>query len=131
MIMKRVIQLDDDGCAVACAAIVAGVSYEKARRTSRRIFPSLRTNHLDADQMRRLLAEFGVRARCAPYVSLSQRIPAILLLKWEYMRVYHNIVWDPRNERFIDPDPDPLNSDAGYYVRRWRASGGASLQIIG
>lgn len=85
--MKPVVQLERTGCGIASVAALAGVSYEAAQRSARRLGITAcdarlwsATNHV-----RRLLGRYGLRAHRGetPFVSWAA-LPAraLLAIKW-------------------------------------------------
>lgn len=85
--IKPVIQQETTGCGIAACAALAGVSYPEAKAAANRLGIYARDQALwsDTGYVRRLLAEFGIRAADAeqPFEDW-QTLPdrALLAIKW-------------------------------------------------
>lgn len=106
--MRRIIQLDADGCGVACVAMIAGVSYQGALRTMYGEKPVIKT--LTSD-LRRGLRSLGVECASELIRSSKQRHyrnlrqDAILKTRTRADRDWHWIVWDSKRQILLDPEP--------------------------
>ncbi len=85
--MKPVVQEERTGCGIAAVAAIAGVSYARAKAVAASLGISAQDRKLwsETASVRRLLAQFGVRAARAarPFRSWSY-LPdcALLAIKW-------------------------------------------------
>lgn len=85
--MKPVVQLEPTGCGIASVAVLAGVSYQAAQRSARRLGIVAADKRLwsDTTYVRRLLDEYRLNAHSArqPFSSWSA-LPAraLLAIKW-------------------------------------------------
>ena len=84
--MRPVVQEETSGCAIACAAALAGVSYAAARAKAAElgIFAHDKALWSETAYMLRLLAAYGVRAGGElPFASWEALPPrALLAIKW-------------------------------------------------
>jgi hypothetical protein len=109
--MKRIFQIDEDGCGVACVAMLAGVSYKMALT---KMFGDRHVTPTTTKQIRKELRKFGlfsarklVRSiKWRHYTELRQ--DAILKVKIPKRSGagWHWIVWDAKRGKFLDPDGD-------------------------
>jgi ABC-type bacteriocin/lantibiotic exporter with double-glycine peptidase domain len=104
--MKRVRQLNRNGCGVACVAMAAGVSYTAARIA---IFGNdnphdHRTTSMD---LRRGLRALGVHCaeRQLPMRVHHTHLSASAILKANVTRSghWHWVIWDHHRQRILDP----------------------------
>ncbi len=105
--MKLVKQLDPKGCGVACVAMVAGISYEEAKRV---LFPNhqrhKRSFASDTPDLRRALRSLGfqVADRCIRISKTSQlNQTALLKVNRQPEGPFHWTVWDHQNQSILDP----------------------------
>lgn len=129
-IIRRVKQPVSTGCAVACVAMVAGVSFDKAARAVKR----RTTGDLCASfaEMMQALRHMGFTCRMgSDFRARGQR--AILMFEWDWApEVYHCLVWDPAfGGRLVEPDGLISKMDYDYYWRLWRRSGREALVVTG
>lgn len=127
--IRRVEQLQDTGCAVACVAMVAGVSYTRAALHVK----GRRHGDLSAyfTEMARGLRSMGFTCRMGIDFRRTRR-RAILMFEWRCCPGdYHCVVWDPSfGGRFVDPGYDRSLTHQ-FYIDSWRRSGSQSLIITG
>lgn len=110
--MKRVVQVDDEGCGIACVAMLADTSYKKVRN---RIFGKRCVVPTDTKSIRKALRKFGIASaknlirstRAQHYTNLQQDALLRVKLPKRDAPNWHWIVWDARRQRFLDPDADP------------------------
>jgi hypothetical protein len=111
--MRHVFQLDDDGCGVACLAMIAGVSYRKALKC---MFGDQKVVKTETKDLRRALHRFAIgcssrlirSTRQCHYRNLEQ--DAILKTRTRSDGDWHWIVWDAKRKKFLDPEGE----DDGY-----------------
>ena len=109
--MKPVVQLERTGCGIASVAALAGVTYKAAQRSARRLGIAASDDRLwsDTAYVRRLLEEYGLRARVTPtrffsWSALPRR--ALLAIKWHRERgrpYWHWVVFvrEPRRGAYV------------------------------
>ena len=110
--MKRVAQLDPNGCGVACVAMLAGVSYRSACAL---MFPDKRGNYTSHAQLRKALRRYGIGL--GKRVSLSgQRLNDLTVdgilsarIFWKGDDWSHWIVWDARRQALLDPYDEQIS----------------------
>ncbi len=119
--MKRVAQRRGIDCGVACVAMIAEVSYAKAKRA---MFGDLPVGRTSKECLQKGLRKFGIRTgsrliRCGRnYTTLSFR--AILKTNVTRNGNWHWIVWDPERARPLDPLPHPYkNPKVVSYLRTY------------
>jgi len=103
--MRRVFQDDENGCGVACVAMIAGITYDDARRI---IFKHRRGTYTNTTDLRRALKRLHVRiaGRMTPLGTLDyRRLREQAILKVNLYRggTWHWVVWDPRRKIILDP----------------------------
>lgn len=128
MPLVRIAQLHDTGCAVACVATVAGVSYTKAALHVK----GRRHGNLAAywSEMQRGLRALGFRCRMGTDFR-AKGLPAILMFEWASSPGdFHCVVWDPEVRLFIDP-AHVRSLGPEFYLERWRKNGRESLVVTG
>ena len=103
--IKRVIQKHDDGCGIACLAMLAGVSYGEACDT---IFGDSQGDSTSLEDLRWALKYYGLSTpeRMTPfweadYTQLRQH--ALLALDPAPNGQWHWAVWDALRKRIVDP----------------------------
>ncbi len=107
--IKRVVQKHDDGCGMACVAMLAGVSYWVACET---IFGSHQSDATSLADVRCALMDFGVQTPehmtpfwDADYTQLRNH--ALLALDPRPNGQWHWAVWDAMRRRIVDPLKTP------------------------
>lgn len=138
--IRRVHQRDIYGCGVACVAMLAGVSYNHAKKA---IFGDdlgglYKLRGTDHEAIARGLFNLGLD--CAqtkltgPIGLRSLRKPAALMFRWPNARsLVHCVVWDPAfGGRIVDPayrDPPRESVEDGapecnteFYFKAWKRS---------
>ena len=127
-LIRRVEQIHGSGCAVACVAMVTGVSYTKAALHVK----GRRTGDLSAyfTEMARGVRSLGFTCRMGTDWR-QKKLPAILMFEWWSTGDYHCVVYDPAfGGRFVDPGYDrTLGPD--FYMEHWRRNGRQSLVVTG
>ena len=103
--IRRVFQKHDDGCGIACVAMLAGVSYDAACLT---IFGDYQGDATSLDDLRWALMSYGFRVprRMIPFwehqhTQLKQH--ALLALDPGPDGMWHWAVWDATHRRILDP----------------------------
>lgn len=111
--MRRVVQEDENGCGVACVAMLAGVNYQAARV---KMFPR-RGGYTNTADLRRALRKF--KLKCAPrmvtfrssgfrnYKDLPTDAILKLIAPTHPPGVWHWVVWDARRKCLLDPRKRP------------------------
>lgn len=115
------------GCAIACVAMIADVSYKEARKA---VLGTSRGGHYASfDQCIKGLKKLGILGKRSN--SYNKNTPAILMFSWSYAPdVHHCVVYDPAfGGRFIDPAGS--HDGSRFYLQRWRRSGKETLVIVG
>ncbi len=109
--IKRVIQRHDDGCGIACVAMLANVSYRDACAT---IFGDQQGDATSLDDLRWAFRYYGLSTpeRMIPfwecdYTQLRQH--AVLALDPAPNGQWHWAVWDALRRRIVDPLKRPAN----------------------
>lgn len=120
--MRRVRQLDDNGCGIACVAMIAGITYTEARK---QMFGNKPLTYTKSKELQKALRRHGIRidGRLRPlgkrnYKTLAR--PAILKVRWTKSGPFHWVVWDIRRRRVLDPLEPPYT--------RFRVTSFLSLQ---
>ena len=72
--MNLIRQKDDVTCGIACAAMVAGVSFDVARRKRRKPI----TNGISSREMSRLLSDLGVKFQRRMHPEIRRTCPHII-----------------------------------------------------
>ena len=108
--MRRIRQKDDEGCGVACAAMLSGQSYAFVRKL---MFAEKEVRATSTKELIAALAAIGCRpaTRLVPLRSRGYRdleFDAVLKI-WprQNNRNWHWVVWDFRRKRVIDPLEPP------------------------
>ncbi|MGE0093766.1 MAG: cysteine peptidase family C39 domain-containing protein [Alphaproteobacteria bacterium] len=106
--MRQIWQLDENGCGIACIAMLAGIGYRQAKRelyagTSRRT-----STFTDTRDLRRVLKRFGFKTsghlrslRGRQLIDL--RSDAILKVNPRPDGSWHWVIWDATRKRILDP----------------------------
>jgi hypothetical protein len=100
--MRRVSQLDKDGCGIACVAMIAGVSYREAQN---RMFPDGKVTTTMPDAIRKAMKLYKIactKTQRGNYRRLGQN--AILRTRRRADGDWHWLVWDACRKDFIDPE---------------------------
>ena len=134
-VIRAVYQKHNTGCAVACAAMLAGVSYKKALEAIHGKKNAPRQKSATIAKMRKGLQQLGVKTReTGRFMQLKQ--PAIMMFEWpQEPGLHHCIVYDPAfGGRFVDPAGEPWWCQSGsmqdFYLRAWRRSGRMSVAVV-
>lgn len=103
--LRRVFQQHDDGCGIACLAMLAGLSYQQACLA---IFDDGQGDATSLDDLRWALMAHGFRVpkRMTPfwegwYTRLDQH--ALLAVNPAPDGMWHWAVWDADSRRILDP----------------------------
>ena|ERR1035437_3552237 len=110
--MKRVVQVDENGCGAACVATIVGVSYRNAaKRVGTR-------GNTSATLLRKALRSYGFKL--GERISLKGKTYSDLerhgLLSARISQIgtdeiwSHWMVWDARSQAIIDPSKMPISS---------------------
>lgn len=117
--MKRISQIDEQGCGVACVAMIAGVSYQEARTI---LFPDNNISNAKHPQLRKALSHFGIT------MSAGRRLSKLGFddlpqdgLVWTYVTEKTELwklwtVWDASAQAILDPYNGPIGPRALRYV---------------
>lgn len=127
-------QGDDHGCAIACVAMICGLTYERCRAEffpRRTKFKDDKTMMVNADQMMRVIRRLGYSCIHVDGSFKQHKLPAIVLFDWRTVpESTHAVVWDPFRSTFLDPGYDwPMSSEL--YMKNWRRSNYASIVVTG
>jgi hypothetical protein len=108
--IRRVFQVHDDGCGIACVAMLAGISYRDA---CLEIFGDYQGDATSLEDLRWALMACGFRVpkRMTPFwerqhTQLKQH--ALLALNPGPDGMWHWAVWDAAQHRILDPLKRPL-----------------------
>ncbi len=89
--MKPVVQEEKTGCAIACSAVIAGVSYKEARKIAHSIGMYAEDSNLwsETNFIRKLIKKFGIKTgkKEIPFTGWES-LPncALLSIKWHIER---------------------------------------------
>lgn len=112
MAIKRVIQLDDMGCGIACVASVVGRSYTAVKRTSiaHGVHSYAEPYSTDIHELRSLLACHGIASRPARFTRSWGAIKelAIVGISRNLRCGWHWVVYVPNSGRGYVRDPNPV-----------------------
>ncbi|WP_352660945.1 cysteine peptidase family C39 domain-containing protein [Mesorhizobium australicum] len=107
--MRLIKQQDENGCGVACVAMIACITYTLARQ---HMFGDRPGGYTSTGDLRRALAQLDIEA--APrLVRLKAQTPADLpfdaILKTNVKQdgEWHWVVWDSRRQLLLDPRVPP------------------------
>lgn len=134
--IKHVRQGDENGCAIACIAIIAGLTYERARAETfpkRRTFRDNKSLHVDDDRMSSTFRRLGFHVNHSATFRDHKR-PAVLVFEWEPgmpSSDRHAVVWDPFSERFLDPGYGPNFHNTDRYLTLWQKTGYRATIVTG
>ena len=139
--LTRVRQEDDNGCGIGATAIVAGVTYARAKAA---FFPRSHYDMRDDEDLHvgpieiiKALKKLGFSSKIGELTSSykKEKLPAICMLAWQPFRrdsLKHSIVWDPFNKKFIDPGtPVELTNKTKYYQDKIMRSNYAPVIVTG
>jgi len=128
-----VLQQHDNGCAVACVAMVTGVSYADAFKAA--FGPRSRRSvrlELTLSQVAGAIRSLGFRCRHGSDW-LSGAFPAVLMFEWDHdimpPGTFHCVAYDPFRRRVVDPGGTDFSQ--ARYRRMWNESGRMSLVVTG
>jgi hypothetical protein len=111
--MKRVAQKDEQGCGVACVAMLAHVSYDEARE---RMFPGKKGGLTTDEMIRRALRYYGIglgrrfSLRGKGYSDLQKDGLLRSSISWNDAKWFHWMVWDARSQAILDPSASRISS---------------------
>ena len=137
--LKHVAQGDSYGCAIACVAVVAGLTYERARAEMfprRREFVNGHALRADEDQIRAALDRLGFKTSTVTNLAVN-RGPVIVSFAWNPERrggCRHAVVWDPFARRFIDPgnaNGYVAHDEGEKFLDLWKRSGWRATVVTG
>lgn len=121
------------GCALACVATVAGVSFDTAKKAAfprdwrQRVGYGPKTLEMNEDRVRQALRRLGWMTR--PVNDFRRLIsPSIVFLRYEYGSI-HAMVWDPFAKEFRDPGAGYSHRDE--ILKDWRRGGFRSVTVTG
>lgn len=130
--LKPVIQPESGGCGIASAAMLAGMSYARAKRTAARLGIDVKDDRLwsETGPLRRLLKELGVRAaRTEKPFTTWEALPdrALLAVKWHREKGvphWHWVVFAREDGHSVVLDPAtalkrPVRTDFGRIRPKW------------
>lgn len=110
--MKRVHQLDECGCGIACVATLAGVSYTRVKSCWSKFHPNKKLTGISTKKLIWLLKQFGINTEGHDrlvVIGSKKKIKemgqtCILKVNIKPNRDWHWVVWDTLKERVFDPD---------------------------
>lgn len=130
--MKVVLQLEKTGCAIACAATLAGITYSEAKKEAKQLGITAEDERLwsDTKHMRTLLAHLGTQlgSKQRPFTSWeSLPAQALLAIKWHRLNgtsFWHWTVFirDNTGMAVLDPKRELKNNyrtDFGRIKPKW------------
>lgn len=106
--LRHIHQQDGAGCGLACAAMLAGVSYAQMKRSFRRLRPKAKSFLTEVKDLNLLLRSHGLWLAPARYTKRINRIRsrALIAIRWNEARaVWHWVVSDPRVGGGVVLDP--------------------------
>lgn len=108
MPLRRVVQEDEDGCGLACIAMLLGVSYSEAKA----LCSHSRTGKTWTHELRAALRRYGVRTAEWLEPIDEPTLPsllgiAILQSNYDPDEGWHWAIWDGLVGRILDPKPVP------------------------
>ena len=101
-------QQDATGCGLACAAMLAGVSYAHVRAQYRALYPRIKGYRTDIRDLRRILESHRVLLGRVRYAKSITRIRSRALVAVRYEPKtgnWHWVVWEPSLEGGLVLDP--------------------------
>jgi hypothetical protein len=116
--MKRIAQLDENGCGVAAVAMIAGVSYKTACQL---MFPGKNGTYTTERQLRTALATYGLKLGTPmplgtkSFSDLQCNGIFRAKIEWYGKKWTHWVVWNSRSGALLDPYDTP-----GVSMRRVR-----------
>jgi ABC-type bacteriocin/lantibiotic exporter with double-glycine peptidase domain len=129
---EPIVQQDRTGCGIACAAMLAGVSYAEAKAAAVRLGIAVEDSRLwsDTSPLRRLLETYGIALSSTPKAfSTWDALPdrALLAIKWHLERGvphWHWVVFERQEARpcVLDPKRDlrqHRRTDFGRMKPKW------------
>ena len=116
--MRLVKQGDDEGCGLACVAMMSGASYAAVRKTYREVVGIERTDKVEGTQLRKLkeiMQRHGVaiegrahRGHGLKPEELNLDCDALLKINPRLGgEEWHWVLWDKRRRRVLDPKQKP------------------------
>ena len=109
--VRRVVQKDRDGCGVACVAMLAGVTYKRAKDVMFGNDSVSLTSTADLYNALKIFRKRPLGKRLIPLRTRSYRdldANALLKIARPGKSWWHWIVWDARRKEFLDPDTPSL-----------------------
>jgi hypothetical protein len=109
--MRLIVQRDEEGCGIACVAMLKGISYAAARRL---MFGNNKVKHTQTRDLVSALKCLGLMPQKKQLTSFGKRyaryseLPENAILKANPRkggRYWHWIVWDVRRKKLLDPLP--------------------------
>jgi len=135
--LKRIKQVDYNGCGIASVATVCGLTYERARAEffpRRKRFVDDESLHIDSDQMLSMIHRLGFKGRIVESCPERLKNPTIFIFDWspDLGSGTHAVVWDPFKRKILDPGPDAsYNRSNKFYFNLWKRSRYASCVVTG
>ena len=124
--MRHVIQKDENGCGMACVAMLAGVDYETS---CKRLFrtKSGKGRYTHTKEIKAALRRAGLRTdrRCVRFKKdegpLILQFDAIMITRAAKQHgTFHWVVWDSKARRVLDPDYEARKRKFSSYLRVYR-----------
>lgn len=108
--MRRIKQLDATGCGIACAAMIAGVSYKRARKRAIElgIVGDRPPHYTTSGDVRRLLIDLGASAARGRRLTHWESVSGLSIVGINYSKefdAWHWVVYVPskRGSYVLDP----------------------------
>lgn len=116
--MQHIQQKHQNGCGIACIAMVANISYRKSLKlTNPKRWFWQKVYAPNIEEIRDTLASLNIGVEQWQWetpVFSALSIPVILLIQYLDNR-YHVVVWDPITQSIFDPDQAFGDYDLTYY----------------
>ncbi|TPK80389.1 hypothetical protein FJ527_01025 [Mesorhizobium sp. B2-4-18] len=108
--MRLVKQSDENGCGVACVAMIADITYSQARK---QMFGDRRGGYTNTGDLRRALAQLGIQTGPRLVRLKKNQTPAELpfdaILKTNVKQdgEWHWVIWDSGRQKVLDSRVPP------------------------
>lgn len=118
--MKHIRQRYNNDCAIACIAMMAGISYKRALKlTNPNRWPFQKIKTPEWDEIRQTLLNLGLRMGEWEWqtVKLSEiTSPSMIVVQFSDL-LTHAVVWDPTTQQIFDPS-NVLNTFYNKYYEK-------------
>ena len=140
--IRRVEQGDWNGCGIGATATACGVSYWRARHEffpDRKVINDTPQLWVSAGAIIKVIRRLGFTAEFRDGPPHEAKTPAIAFLSYHRPgeaypgdpNACHAVVWDPFEEKFIDPGPGEEHASKDRYVSLWKNNKYPSIVLTG